>query len=134
VDLFSEISRSSRTGIDIESNKGESALVSTAMVIDEFARAESHVCLERHGRTDARGRVRPDAGSANVRKTNEPFEVCYLAGVVDVRNRDGGIQRKVVDHDRERFERSHAPRNRIGTRFLRISAAMFVEGMRGLWQ
>jgi len=111
VDLFSEIGRSSRTGKDVESNEGESALAPTAIDIDEFACAESHVRLESHGGADAGFGVSPGASSADMRQTNEPVEVCYLGGVIDTGNRNGGIQGKVVDHDREGVERSNAPRN-----------------------
>ena len=53
VDLVRKTGRSSRIGVDVQSNKGERAVVMAAVRANELAFAESHVCLVRHGRANA---------------------------------------------------------------------------------
>ena len=47
VNLLNETGRSNRTGIEVESNKDERALMPLAVCRDEFPLAETHVRLER---------------------------------------------------------------------------------------
>jgi len=47
VNLLEQAGRSNRTGIDIQSNKGERTPVLLAVRTDELALAETHVGLER---------------------------------------------------------------------------------------
>jgi len=67
VDLFGEISRSGRTGIQVESNEGESALMRTAVCADELALTEAHVGLEPQRSCRTRDGVRAGPTAANVR-------------------------------------------------------------------
>lgn len=114
VDLVRKIGRSSRIGVDVESNKGERALMAMAVRADESAFAEAHVCLICHGRADTRERVRSGPASANMRQTHETVEVCNLRRIIDHIQRFGGIQRVVVNEDSERGKWRYASRNRIG--------------------
>jgi hypothetical protein len=47
VNLVCQLGRSNRTGVDVQSNKGERTSVRAAICADEFALAEAHVRLER---------------------------------------------------------------------------------------
>jgi hypothetical protein len=67
VDLFGEISRSGRTGIQVESNEGESALMRTAVRADELALTEAHVGLEPQRSCRTRDGVCAGPTAANVR-------------------------------------------------------------------
>ena len=66
VDLFNKFGRSNRTGVEVESNKGERASMLPAVGTDEFALAETHVGLERQPRGGARHSVRPCPAAADV--------------------------------------------------------------------
>lgn len=111
VSLLREIGRSSRTGIDVESNKGERTVVLPAVRADEFAPAEAHVGLE--GQAQA---TRSRTAAADVGEPDEPVEVSNLRRVIDAAERF--FERIVMDEGTERRERSDAPRNGV-----RVNAA-----------
>jgi hypothetical protein len=67
MDLVGECGRSSRIGVDVESNKGERALMLVAVRSHKFPLAEAHVCLVRQGTGHAGGSVRSCAATADVR-------------------------------------------------------------------
>jgi hypothetical protein len=90
VDLFREVGRSGRTGVQVKSNKGERALMAAAVRTDELALGEAHVRLERQ-RHGTRTCACSSPGAANMRETDEPVEVSDLRRVVDVGKRDSGI-------------------------------------------
>ena len=57
VDLLNEAGRSNRTGVYIESNKGERGLMKAPIGTNELALAEPHVRLERKRRNSTRRSV-----------------------------------------------------------------------------
>src|SRR6185437_15653934 len=113
VNLFRKCGRSSRTGVHIKSNKGECAVVASAVSADKFSLTESHVRLVRQRRSSSCGGVEPSSAATNVGQTDEPVEVRYLRRIADVRQCHGRVQWIVVDEDRERFEWCDTSRNRI---------------------
>src|SRR5260370_29444115 len=78
VDLFGDVGRSGRTGVEVKSNKGESALMMATVGADELTLTEAHVRPEgeRHG---AAGHgVCSGPAPADVRQTHKPVEGCNL--------------------------------------------------------
>ena len=75
VDLLGEINRSDRSGIKVQSNKGERALVLVAVHVDKTALTEAHVRLERQNGRGPRDGVRSRAAAADVRQAYESIEV-----------------------------------------------------------
>lgn len=129
MDLFSELGRSGRTGVQVKSNKGKRAFMVVTVCPDELALTEAHVRLERKTCGCARDGVCSHAAAADVRQTNKSVEVCDLRRIVEVRQRDGGIQRIVVDEDPEGSKSLHAPRNWIGPVALGVVPVLIVIGM-----
>jgi hypothetical protein len=78
MNLLREIGRSSRTGVEVKSNKGERTPVGTTVDTDELALAEAHVRSVRKRRGDACGSVRSGPATLDVGQTYEPVEVCDL--------------------------------------------------------
>jgi hypothetical protein len=129
VDLVGEYGRSSRTGIQVESNKGERPLVLMAVRTDKAALAEAHVRLVRQWRGLAGISVGSGAAAPNVGETNEPIEVCYLRRIVDAGQRHGGVERIVVNKDREGLERRQTSRDGIEqSTGRRLRVAVFTTG------
>jgi hypothetical protein len=134
VDLFKEAGRSNRTGIQVQSNKDESAPMPLAIRGDEFSLAETHVRLERQSRGGARRGVRSHPAAADVRQTHEAVEICDLGRIVDVGQRGGGVQRVMVDEDPEGLESRNPSWNRIRIDARRMFAvAIIIVGDRQLW-
>ncbi len=67
VDLFSELSRSNRTGEEVKSNKGERAFMLMAVGGDEFSLTEPHIRLECQPCGDARRGVCSGPAATDVR-------------------------------------------------------------------
>lgn len=67
VNLISKLGRSSRTGVQVKSNKGERALMAAAVRTDESALAEAHIGLECQRRRSARRGVCSRPAAADVR-------------------------------------------------------------------
>jgi hypothetical protein len=67
MDLVKKAGRSSRIGVDIESNKGERALMPVSICSHELPFAEAHVRLVGKGSSQAGGSVRSHAATADVR-------------------------------------------------------------------
>lgn len=113
VDLFGEYGRSSRTGVDVKSNKGERPLVLMAVRTNKAALAEAHVRLvSQRGGLSGIG-VSSGAAATDVRQANKAVEIRYLRGIVDAGQRQGGIERIVVNKDREGLERRQTSRDGI---------------------
>jgi hypothetical protein len=77
MDLLREIGRSDRTGVEVQSNKSERALVAATVRPDEFPLAESHIRLvrETHRFTGAR---RAGPAASDMCEAYKPIEVRYL--------------------------------------------------------
>ena len=80
VNLMTEIEsgRSGRIGIQVQSNKGERALVLSTVHADEPAFTKAHVRSEPQNRRFARNGVRSGAAAVNIRQAYEPVEVSNL--------------------------------------------------------
>ena len=91
VNLVSQLGRSNRTGVDIQSNKRECASVRVAVRADELALAEPHVRLKRQPRGVTSGRVRSRSAAAYVRQAHEAVEIRDLRWIADISQRLGGI-------------------------------------------
>src|ERR1700730_8549754 len=87
VDLLRDVGRSGRTGVEVESNKGEGALMLVAVRPDELALTEPHVRPEGERRGRAGHRVYPGATAVDVRQTDKPVEVGNLRRIVDIGER-----------------------------------------------
>ena len=98
-DLFRKNCRSDRTGEQVKSNKREHAMMSVTVHANEVALTEAHVCLERQGHGGPGVGVCSGPAAADVGQPYEAAEICDLGRVVDVPQRDGGVQRVVVDED-----------------------------------
>jgi len=66
VNLLNEAGRSNRTGVYVESNKGERRLMKVPIRTNELALAEPHVRLERKRRNSARRSVGSSPATTNV--------------------------------------------------------------------
>jgi hypothetical protein len=113
VNLCRKICRSDRTGVDVQSDKAECALVPMPIRADELALAEAHVRLVRHRRGLARDCVYRGPAAADMRHTHESVEVRDLRRIADAGQRVGGVQWVVMDEDAERSEWRNATRNRV---------------------
>lgn len=82
VDLFGEVGRSGRTGVQVKSNKSIRALMAATVRTDELALSKAHVRLERQRRH--RAAVSSGPAAANVRETHEPVEVTNLRRIADI--------------------------------------------------
>jgi hypothetical protein len=87
VNLFGNVGRSSRTSVEVKSNKSESAFNTSAIRIDKPTLAKAHVRPEGEGRCDSGLGVRPSATPVNVRQTHEPIEVCNFRRIADFSER-----------------------------------------------
>src|SRR5260370_41333676 len=126
--------RSSRSGVQNKSNKGERTLVAAAIHANEFALAEAHVRLKSQRRGGARFRVHTRPAPANMRQTHKPVKICDLRWIVDIGQRVGGIQRVMVDGNPKRLKRDDAPGNRIDQGATGVFAAVIViAGKCRLW-
>ncbi len=133
VDLFGDVGRSGRTGVEVKSNKGESALMMATVGADELTLTEAHVRPEgeRHG---AAGHgVCSGPAPADVRQTHKPVEVCNLRRVADIGERCCGVQRVMVDKNAKRLKWRKAPRNRIDLVAPGAVPILIVVGMSRLW-
>ena len=119
--------RSDRTRVQVQSDKGERALVLMPIRTDELALAEAHVRLIRESRHGVRLGVCSSPLPANVRQADEPVEICNLGRVVEHGQRVRGVQRIVVNEDRKGSKWRDAPRDRIGLPVLAL--LLFVGGM-----
>ena len=78
VNLFGEFGRSSRTGVHVESNKGEGTFVKPTVSTDKLALAETHVRLVCQRGGLAGIGIGSGAAPANVRQSNEAVEIRNL--------------------------------------------------------
>ena len=115
VDLRWERSRSSRTGVQIESNKDLRASMHAAVRTDKFTFTKTHVRLICQWRSCAGGSVCSSAAAANMGQTHEAIEIGYLRRVVNAGQRIGWIEWIVMSKDSIGRECHNAPRNWIGT-------------------
>lgn len=76
--LLGEVGRSNWTGEEVESNKGECALVPTPIGPDEHALIEAHVRLKREWLRLPCDGVGTDAAAQDACDTHEPSEVRHL--------------------------------------------------------
>src|SRR5580765_7404502 len=102
VDLLRDVGRSGRTGVEVKSNKGESALMMATVGADKLTLTEAHVRPEGERRGDAGHGVCSGSATADVRQTHEPVEVCNLRWVADICERGRGVQRVMVDKNPKR--------------------------------
>ena len=115
VNLFREVCRSNRTGVQVKSNEGERASVLAAVRADESASTEPHVRLECQRRRGACRSVCSGPAATDVGQTHEPLEVCDLRRIADIGEGRARLQRVVVDENSEGFKSRDAARNRVGT-------------------
>src|ERR1700730_5905304 len=104
VNLLGKVCRSNRTGVQVESNKGERTPMGASVRTDELALAKAHVRLIREWHCGACSSVRSGPAAADVRQTHDPVEVVDLRWVANARHRHAGSQRVMVDNNPERFE------------------------------
>jgi len=84
MDLLRNAGRSDRTGIKVQSDKGECSMMELAIGANEFALAESHIGLVGEAHRFAGICVSSGTASSDVRETNKSAEIGYLARVTDV--------------------------------------------------
>ena len=106
VDLLGQ---SDRTGVQVKSDKGKSAVMMAAIGTDELALADAHVCLVRERLGRARHGVGSSPDAADVCQPDKPVEVRDLRWVVEAGKREGGVQWVVVDEDPEGSKWRAAP-------------------------
>ena len=84
MDLFIDAGRSNRTGVKVQSNKGECASMLLAVGSNKLPLAEPHVRLKRKTRHGSTGSVRSHPAAAYVREAHKPVEICDLRRIADV--------------------------------------------------
>ena len=75
VNLLGKVGRSDRTGVQVKSDKSESALVVPSIGADELALAETHVRLEGQLRRGVGESIRSGSATANVCQSDESVEI-----------------------------------------------------------
>lgn len=113
VNLFGEVSRSDRTGVQVESNKDERAHTLAAVDADVLALNEAHVRLVGQILGKIGSGVRSDPAAEDMGLTHESVEVGDPGKVVDCAQWLQRIQTIVVDEDPEGLKWSTAPGNRV---------------------
>src|SRR5437588_11868829 len=86
MDLFIDAGRSNRTGVSVQSNKGECASMLLSAGTNKLALAEPHVRLKRK---PVMAPLRSHPAAAYVREAHKPVEICDLRRIADVGQRLG---------------------------------------------
>ena len=87
MNLLSEVGRSDWTGIEVKSNKGESALMTVTVRADEGALVKAIVNLEGQVRRFASNGIGPHTAALNARQSHKSVEVRDRRDFVDLRQR-----------------------------------------------
>ena len=114
MNLLSENSRSDRTGVQVQSNKRECALMPLTVGTNELALTKAHVSLVRQSHGGAGAGVCPGAAASDVRQPHEAVEISDLGWVIEHGQRKSRVKRIVMDEDSEGSKWRHTPRNRVG--------------------
>lgn len=120
--------RSNRTGVEVQSNKGECASMLSAIRTDELALAKPHVRLEREPVPGAH----VCSATSYVRQAHEPVEIRDLRRIADISQRLGGIQRIMVDKDSVGFQPYDATWNWIWGDTSVFAVVIFISGINQL--
>src|SRR5215471_7199403 len=83
VDLLQQIVRSNWTGIKVQSDEAEGAVMVAAILADVFPHHKTHVGSERERRCESHA----DPGAMNARIPDESIEIGDLRGLVEIGQR-----------------------------------------------